>query len=649
MSQDTGGDSHIHSILQTTELERADSVDSVTSAGSLHQGCLQNEKIQSKYGEYKSRELSISHPSLQHQQLNPNTCGTGMEYWSGGRRNCLEAPTIVANTRNGEMHPSDIHGSLHGDLQDMDREDGSIAVDTKVEPKPTSICVPVLSSVGLSSPNSPMDSRNLCLKPYHSMKDKFPGDIHGHNLHSHPYAHHHHHHHHHHHPGHHMGHHFQNDFIKSYPHLIPSERLLDIKEESTVVEDKSSVILEDHRVEQSNTGDLDIHEDTGEDDESIALDNNSISSGGGSSNTVISSGGGGTRTVYAFGTGMNRGTVTALKNGGTVEIDKGPVDIVSMAMTSSHANSDSESSATPPAASLLQDKSGGSNSTIDKVDDPNTKPPYSYVALITMAIKESTNERATLSEIYNYITQKFPYFENGNKKGWQNSIRHNLSLNECFVKVPREGGGERKGNYWTIAPDCGEMFENGNYRRRKRMKTRQCRTTPYHKSLCMTDPFSSMRVPGNYIGPGGYPSSVFRLSTSSPSASWGLSAMQSTSPFQYNARSPLPSQGLSAYSQLTCQLPNPFPQTAQISSVNSYNQLGAALPTSSAGYPTPCQPSANLHYHNYWSTESKFEDIIGNETLFIADQRRLWFPYMRLSFNRWKLVNEFGTTWVLRL
>ncbi|ORX53476.1 hypothetical protein DM01DRAFT_1336015 [Hesseltinella vesiculosa] len=97
----------------------------------------------------------------------------------------------------------------------------------------------------------------------------------------------------------------------------------------------------------------------------------------------------------------------------------------------------------------------------------NDKPPYSYASLIAQAICSCSEKKMTLSGIYSFITTNFPYYQM-TQNGWQNSIRHNLSLNKAFIKVPRNDNEPGKGAFWAIDPGAEAQFLNGIYRRNKR-------------------------------------------------------------------------------------------------------------------------------------------------------------------------------------
>ena len=95
------------------------------------------------------------------------------------------------------------------------------------------------------------------------------------------------------------------------------------------------------------------------------------------------------------------------------------------------------------------------------------KPPYTYVAMTTLAIQASPQRRMCLltwktvchtnsyckglrlGEILRKIESMFPFFRNSTP-GWKDSIRHNLSNNDCFVldlKDPEKTSKNSKGTF----------------------------------------------------------------------------------------------------------------------------------------------------------------------------------------------------------
>ncbi|XP_067664929.1 forkhead box protein D5-like [Haliotis asinina] len=194
---------------------------------------------------------------------------------------------------------------------------------------------------------------------------------------------------------------------------------------------------------------------------------------------------------------------------------------------------------------------------------PGVKPTHSYIALISMAILSTEGKKMLLSDIYSYIMDNFPYYNNKDK-AWRNSIRHNLSLNECFVKSGRADNG--KGNYWSIHTACIDDFSRGDFRRRQ--ARRRARKNSLSRDTCVSNLPLSYRynlgyVPmtpttvgtptyGPYYSP---PSPVYATQTSfyyppaSVGVTPGLHAPYQSQPSVYStpAPAPAPAPGLASW------------------------------------------------------------------------------------------------------
>ncbi|XP_006813036.1 uncharacterized protein LOC100328990 isoform X2 [Saccoglossus kowalevskii] len=80
-------------------------------------------------------------------------------------------------------------------------------------------------------------------------------------------------------------------------------------------------------------------------------------------------------------------------------------------------------------------------------ESPHKRPSYSYMSMIQFAINSKPDKKMTLQEIYHWVESTFPYFQSA-KPGWKNSIRHNLSLHDVFVREKPEVNG--KSSFWKL-------------------------------------------------------------------------------------------------------------------------------------------------------------------------------------------------------
>ncbi|KAJ7284479.1 hypothetical protein C8J57DRAFT_995442, partial [Mycena rebaudengoi] len=90
---------------------------------------------------------------------------------------------------------------------------------------------------------------------------------------------------------------------------------------------------------------------------------------------------------------------------------------------------------------------------------PNGEQPSPLPLLIKLAIHGSQTGKLTLQEIYAELSHRFAWFQEHPNGPWKNSIRHNLSLNKVFKRIPRPVTERGKGCYWALDLSGGEGYK----------------------------------------------------------------------------------------------------------------------------------------------------------------------------------------------
>ncbi|KAG7007009.1 hypothetical protein G7Y79_00012g033450 [Physcia stellaris] len=128
----------------------------------------------------------------------------------------------------------------------------------------------------------------------------------------------------------------------------------------------------------------------------------------------------------------------------------------------------------PDAEAFMEfgDGNGVSTPNGDDTDGEGGASSEPYAQLIFRALKSAPNHAMVLKDIYEWFeqnTDKAKIAQISSNKGWQNSIRHNLSMNGAFNKVEQTQPTDdcKRGFIWVLADSALEEGVKSTTRYRK--------------------------------------------------------------------------------------------------------------------------------------------------------------------------------------
>ncbi|WPH01674.1 Hypothetical protein R9X50_00452500 [Acrodontium crateriforme] len=114
------------------------------------------------------------------------------------------------------------------------------------------------------------------------------------------------------------------------------------------------------------------------------------------------------------------------------------------------------------------------DSTSDELTEGESSDPC-YAQLLYKCLKEAQDNTLSLRELYEWVSLHSQKAKDPKSRGWQNSVRHNLSMNAAFERVHAGGGavGTKKGSLWRLTETAlrDGVISTTRYRKDPKRKT----------------------------------------------------------------------------------------------------------------------------------------------------------------------------------